>query len=75
MPKYSKGLVGQVCVMLWQVKIMDVSCARHTVQPFQKGKQFEFIKKNFFTENKDTQNIFFLNSSKKWAITNDNGAE
>ena len=75
MPKYSKGLVGQVCVTLWQVKIVDVSCARHTVQPFQKGKQFEFMKKNFFTENKDTQNIFFLNSSKKWAITNDNGAE
>ena len=28
MPKYCNNLVGQVCVMVWQVN--DIPCARHT---------------------------------------------
>ena len=50
---------------------MNVSCARHTVQPFQKDKQFEFIHQKLLPKIR----IYFLDSSKKWAIVSGKGVE
>ena len=54
---------------------MNVSYARHTAQPFQKGEQFEFINQKLFYWKQGYTDHFFLNSGKKWAIINGQGTE
>ena len=60
--------------MLWQVKIINVSCARHTVQSSE-GKAVWIYKSETILLKIRIHRTYFLNSSKKWAIFNGKGAE